>query len=291
MTGRVLVAGGTGRLGTLVVSALAARGAKVRVMTRNPRRASHLAAEHIEVVRGDVRDTASTAAAVADSDVVVSAVHGFAGPGRVTPASVDRDGNITLIEAASAAGADVVLMSVVGAAADSPMELFRMKYAAEAALAASTVPATIVRATAFLELWIDLLRRTAGRSNRPLIFGHGQNPINFVSVRDVAALVERVVTDPATRGQTLEIGGPHDLALNQLARMVAASRGAATAPRHLPPAALRTIAATIGRLRPELGRQVRAALAMDNHNMTHYQDAVRTRFAELPCTSAEDILR
>lgn len=291
MTGRVLVAGGTGRLGTLVVSALAARGAKVRVMTRNPRRASHLAAEHIEVVRGDVRDTASTAAAVADSDVVVSAVHGFAGPGRVTPASVDRDGNITLIEAASAAGADVVLMSVVGAAADSPMELFRMKYAAEAALAASTVPATIVRATAFLELWIDLLRRTAGRSNRPLIFGHGQNPINFVSVRDVAALVERVVTDPATRGQTLEIGGPHDLTLNQLARMVAASRGAATAPRHLPPAALRTIAATIGRLRPELGRQVRAALAMDNHNMTHYQDAVRTRFAELPCTSAEDILR
>ncbi len=291
MTGRVLVAGGTGRLGTLVVSALAARGAKVRVMTRNPRRASHLAAEHIEVVRGDVRDTASTAAAVADSDVVVSAVHGFAGPGRVTPASVDRDGNITLIEAASAAGADVVLMSVVGAAADSPMELFRMKYAAEAALAASTVPATIVRATAFLELWIDLLRRTAGRSNRPLIFGHGQNPINFVSVRDVAALVERVVTDPATRGQTLEIGGPHDLALNQLARMVAASRGAATAPRHLPPAALRTIAATIGRLRPELGRQVRAALAMDNHNMTHYQDAVRARFAELPCTSAEDILR
>jgi len=291
MTGRVLVAGGTGRLGTLVVSALAARGAKVRVMTRNPRRASHLAAEHIEVVRGDVRDTASTAAAVADSDVVVSAVHGFAGPGRVTPASVDRDGNITLIEAASAAGAAVVLMSVVGAAADSPMELSRMKYAAEAALAASTVPATIVRATAFLELWIDLLRRTAGRSNRPLIFGHGQNPINFVSVRDVAALVERVVTDPATRGQTLEIGGPHDLTLNQLARMVAASRGAATAPRHLPPAALHTIAATIGRLRPELGRQVRAALAMDNHNMTHYQDAVRTRFAELPCTSAEDILR
>lgn len=291
MTGRVLVAGGTGRLGTLVVSALAARGAKVRVMTRNPRRASQLAAEHIEVIRGDVRDPASTAAAVADSDVVVSAIHGFAGPGRVSPATVDRDGNITLIEAARAAGADVVLMSGVGVAADSPMELFRMKYAAEAALAASAVPATIVRATAFLELWIDLLRRTAGRSNRPLIFGRGQNPINFVSVRDVAALVELVVMDPATRGQTLEIGGPENLTLNQLARLVAGSRGAATAPRHLPPAALRTIAATIGRLRPGLGRQVRAALAMDTDNLTFEHDDVRARFAELPCTSAEDILR
>ena len=40
MTGRVLVAGGTGRLGTLVVAGLAARGMEVRVLTRDPRRAA-----------------------------------------------------------------------------------------------------------------------------------------------------------------------------------------------------------------------------------------------------------
>jgi Predicted nucleoside-diphosphate-sugar epimerases len=44
MTGRVVVAGGTGRLGTLVVVGLAARGIEVRVLTRDPRRAAHLAA-------------------------------------------------------------------------------------------------------------------------------------------------------------------------------------------------------------------------------------------------------
>jgi NADH dehydrogenase len=72
-------------------------------------------------------------------------------------------------------------MSIVGASADSPFELFRMKHAAEAHLAASGVPATVVRATAFIELWLDLLRTTAGSSGRPLVFGRGNNPINFVS--------------------------------------------------------------------------------------------------------------
>jgi uncharacterized protein YbjT (DUF2867 family) len=291
VTGRVLVAGGTGRLGTLVVTALAARGTDVRVITRDLHRAAHLAGAHVETVLGDVRDPLSLAAAVVNVDVVVSAVHGFAGPGGVTPASVDRDGNVHLIEAARAARADMVLMSVVGAAPDSPLEMFRMKHAAETALAASGVPATIVRATAFLELWIDLLRHTAGRSNRPLVFGHGQNPINFVSVRDVAALVEHVVTDPASRGQTLQIGGPDNLTLDQLAHMVAADRGEATIARHVPRAALRAMAATVGRVRPALGRQARAALVMDHDDMTFDEHATRHRFTDLPCTSATELLR
>jgi NADH dehydrogenase len=291
VTVRVLVAGGSGRLGTLVVTALAARGTDVRVITRDLHRAAHLAGAHVETVLGDVRDPASVAAAVVGVEVVVSAVQGFAGPGGVTPASVDRDGNLHLIEAARGAGADMVLMSVVGAAPDSRLELFRMKHAAEVALAASGVPATVVRATAFLELWIDLLRRTAGRSNRPLVFGRGQNPINFVSARDVAALVEHVVIDPTTRRQNFEIGGPDNLTLDQLARMVAADRGEATTARHVPPAALRAMAATVGRVRPELGRHARAALVMDHDDMSFDDHATRSRFVDLPCTSVTELLR
>ncbi|MDT4958620.1 MAG: hypothetical protein QOG22_429 [Pseudonocardiales bacterium] len=295
MTARVLVAGGTGRLGTLVVGHLTARGVGVRVLTRDPQRAAHLAGDDVEVITGDVRDPASTTAAAAGVDVVVCAVHGFAGPGGGSPATIDRDGNVHLIEAARAAGADVVLMSGVGAASDSPLELFRMKYAAEIALAASGVPATIVRASAFVELWLDLFTTTAGRSNRPLVFGRGENPINFVSVRDVAALVDHVVTAPETRGQTLQIGGPANLTMTDLARMVIAGRGGSREPRHVPRGALRVMAATVGRLRPELGRQARAALAMDRYDMTFDAelgaDAVRTRFADLPRTSPAAVLQ
>lgn len=292
MISRVLIAGGTGRLGTLVVNGLAARGVDVRVMTRDLKRAAHLAGERIEVVTGDVRDPDSTMTAAVGVDAVMSAVQGFAGPGGVSPATVDRDGNTNLIKAAQAAGAELVLMSIVGAASDSPFELFRMKYAAETFLAASAVSATVVRSTAFLELWIDLLANTAGRSNRPVVFGRGQNPINFVSVRDVAALVERVTLDQTTRGQTLQIGGPENLTFDELARMVVALRGGLHGPRHIPRAALQAMVATVGRLRPELGRQARAALAMDQSDMTFSVGVndIRARFPDLPCTSPAEAL-
>src|SRR5258708_34433178 len=119
----ILIAGGTGRLGSVLAARLSGRGLAVRVLTRAPARASHRAALGLDVVTGDVRDRASLALAVRDADVVVSAIHGFTGPRGTSPATIDYQGNVNLIGAARAAGADLVLMSVVGAAADSPMEL------------------------------------------------------------------------------------------------------------------------------------------------------------------------
>jgi uncharacterized protein YbjT (DUF2867 family) len=267
----IVVAGGTGRLGALVVRRLRDRGLPVRVLTRDPARAAPLAAGGVQVAVGDVRDRGTLVPALADADVVVSCVQGFAGPGRGSPASVDRDGNANLIDAARAAGAEIVLMSVVGASADSPLELFRMKHAAEQHLHRSGVPATIVRSTAFLELWAELLETTAGRSGRPVVFGRGDNPINFVHVDDVASLVERATTDPTTRGRTLEVAGA-DLTLNQLAATVQAAAGRSGRPRHVPPTALRLLARTVGLLRPDLSRQARAALLMDRIDLTYDPD-------------------
>jgi len=242
------------------------------------------------VVEGDVRVAATLAPAVQGVATVVSAVHGFAGPGRVSPASVDRDGNTNLVSAAASAGAEVVLMSVVGAAADSPMELFRMKHAAERRLLASGIPATIVRATAFLETWLGLLWETAGRSGRPLVFGRGDNPINFVSAIDVAALVERAVMDPSTRGRRLEIGGPEDLTLNELATAVQRAEGRTGSPRHVLRAMLHAMAVGMRPVRPDLARQARAALVMDTADMTFDASATRQAFPELPCTALADLL-
>jgi NADH dehydrogenase len=253
------------------------------VLPRDPARAAHLGAA-AEVVTGDVRDPASLAPAVRGAEVVVSAVHGFAGPGGVSPATVDHQGNINLIDAAQAAGAEFVLMSVVGAAAGSPSELLRMKHAAEQYLQASGIGWTIVRATAFGELWIELLSQTAARSGRPIVFGAGTNPVNFVSVTDVAALAGHAIADPAARGQILEIGGPADLTFNQLAAMVQAQAGRTSAPRHVPAAVLRLIAGTIGRVKPELGRQARAALLMDQADLSHDATAIHRAYPGLPST-------
>ncbi|MDQ0381297.1 SDR family oxidoreductase [Amycolatopsis thermophila] len=265
----ILVAGGTGRLGTLVVRRLAAAGRPVRVLTRDPARAGHLAELPAEVVRGDVRDPRGLDAATAGATVVVSAVHGFAGPGRVTPASVDRDGNVNLIEAARRAGAAFVLTSIAGAAPGHPVELFRMKAAAEAHLLSSGVPWTIVRACAFTELYLDLLRQTAGRSGRPVVFGRGDNPVGFVPVADVAAAVTAAATDPAQRGRILHVAGAANRTMNELAAEVQGELGTGgRPPRHVPRPVLRALAATAALHESALARQAAAALLMDTTDMT-----------------------
>jgi len=286
----ILVAGGSGRLGTLIVRRLAARSLCVRVVTRDRKRTAHLEPAGVEVIEGDVRDRTSLDGAMVGVSTVVSAIHGFGDIGNVSPASVDRDGNRNLVTAAAAAKANVVLMSIVGASAEHPIELFRMKYAAEEHLRASGTPWTIVRATAFAEFWLDLLDQTAGGSGRPVIFGRGTNPINFVSVSDVAALVEHVVVDPSARGATFQVGGPKNVSFNELAASLQCASGRTAPPRHIPRSMLRLLAAVLGPVRPNRARQMRAAIAMDTMDLTFAPTDLHRRFPELPVTPLADIL-
>jgi NADH dehydrogenase len=121
----ILVAGGTGTLGSRLVSLLAERGEQVRVLTRDRARAARLDAR-AEVAVGDTGDPEALRRAAAGARTVVSAIHGFAGTRGATPASVDRDGNRNLIGAALAAGAEhMILVSVRDASPGHPMAFGR----------------------------------------------------------------------------------------------------------------------------------------------------------------------
>ena len=280
----ILVAGGTGTLGARLVPRLAGAGLAVRVLTRDPDRARYLAGPGVDVVRGDVRDAASVGRALRGAGTVVSAVHGFAGGGGVSPASVDRAGNANLIHAAARAGAAFVLVSVVGASPGHPVGLFRAKHAAEDMLRASGISWTIVRATAFMETWATIMNQPLQASGKIPVFGRGDNPVNFVSAADVAALTALAVTDPGLRGRVLELGGPDNLTFNQLAAIVQETTGRRGTVRHIPRPALQAMAWTAAAIRPALARQARAALVMDTLDMTFDPTPTRRAFPDLPDT-------
>ena len=285
----ILVAGGTGRLGTAVVSQLCERGERVRVLSRGLAQQMRPPDSRAELVEGDVRDPATVRQHLEGVTSIVSAVQGFAGPGGVTPDSVDRAGNECLFDAAERVGADIVMVSTLGAAADSPMDLMRAKYAAEQRLRSGTARWTIVRPEAYAETWVGLLEETAGGSHRPLVFGRADNPIRWVSVTDVAALVDRALLDASLRGRVLEICGPQALTLRELAEAVMLQHGWPGEPRNVPRAMLHLMANTIGRARPEMGRQARAALVMDELPLAD-DTAVRAELADLPSTPVSEVL-
>jgi NADH dehydrogenase len=287
----IVVAGGTGTLGARLVPRLAGRGLAVRVLTRDRARAQHLAGPGIEVTCGDVRDRASIARALRGAGTVISAVHGFAGPGRVSPATVDRAGNAHLIDAAARTGAAFVLVSVVGAAPDHPIGLFRAKHAAEQALLASGIPWTIVRATAFMETWATIMGQPLQASGKVLVFGRGDNPVNFVSATDVAALVSHAVATPGLASQVLELGGPGNLTFNQVAALLKETTGRPATVRHIPRPVLHAMAMATAMVKPALARQARAALAMDSIDMTFDPSPARRAFPDLPNTDMPTALK
>ena len=250
--------------------------------SRSPRR---------EVVHADVRDPGRVAPAVYGAGTVISAVHGFTGPGGVSPASVDRVGNAHLIDAAARTGAAFVLVSVVGASPSHPIELFRAKHAAEEMLRASGIPWTIVRATAFMETWATIMSGPLQASETILVFGRGDNPVNFVSATDVAALVSYAATCPSLRSQILELGGPGNLTFNQLAAILQQTTGRRGTVRHIPRPALQMMAWLTPAIKPALARQARAALAMDTIDMRFDPAATRQVFPSLPNTDMPTALK
>ena len=110
---------------------------------------------------------------------------------------------------------------------------------------------------------------------KPVVFGRGENPINFIAVRDVAAIVEKAVIDPGLRGEVLEVGGTN-LTFNQLSSMLLEVRCDTRAVRHLPLAVLRIAA--------RFDRRTRASFVMDTVDMTFDAATARARFKEVPIT-------
>jgi nucleoside-diphosphate-sugar epimerase len=128
-----------------------------------------------------------------------------------------------------------------------------------------------------------------GSRRRVVVFGRGQNRINFVSVHDVAALVDRVIADPDARGQTIEIGGPENLTLTQPATAIQ-SAGPTVAPRHVPRGALKGMSLILRPFWPERARQGAAALALDSMDLRFDPSALRARYPDIALASPSEIL-
>ena len=288
----ILVAGGTGLLGTKVVRLLQQRRLEVRVLTRDRSRATRLVEGGIDIVEGDVGDRAALQRAVAGAKTVVSAIQGFFGTKNASPATVDRDGNRNLIRAAREAGVEhIVLISVRDAADDHPMDLMRMKFAAEQELKDSGLAWTIIRPAAYMETWCEVLGRPILDKGKTQIFGRGRNPINWVSASDVARFVELAIVDPAMRGQTIEVGGPDNLTMNEFVEVFRSQTGAGGKVSHLPPAAMRAGAIVMSLMNPSMARMIKAAIVMDTRPQAFDASQTRTRYRSIPVTSLADVVR
>jgi NADH dehydrogenase len=209
----VCVFGGTGFLGRRLVQRLAAGGATLRIAVRSP-------SSEPTAVRADVRDRQSVAAALAGADAVVNAVSAYVEKRDVTFDSVHVHGARALAEEAARAGvARLVLVSGIGADAQSRSPYIRSRGRGELAVREAFPRATIVRPSAMFgpgdALFAGLADLVRILPAVPLI-GGGRTRLQPVYVDDVADAISRILSRPDTAGQTFELAGPHTYTLREL---------------------------------------------------------------------------
>jgi NADH dehydrogenase len=229
---QVLVAGGTGFVGTALVRELLARGHDVTVLARDPGDVDLPASVARVAVDLGQADVDALRDAVAGHDAVVNLV---ALSPLFTPAggpeaheTVHVGGTEALVAAASATGVDrFVQMSALGADPDGDTHYLRAKGRAERVVRNADLSWVIVRPSVifgdggeFVEF--TRLLTTPYVTGLP---GGGTTRFQPVWVGDVAPMVADCVEDADRAGESYEVGGPEVLTLAEVARRAHAAEG------------------------------------------------------------------
>ena len=211
-----LVVGATGYLGIEACRQLALQGAPLRAMARatsDVAKVATLREYGATLVCGDLKDKDSLDAACSGVRTVITTASTTlsAQPGD-TIDTVDRDGQIRLVDSAVASGVERFIYVSYSRNIDVDCPLVRAKRAVERRLQESGLSYTILRPSYFMEIWLSPALGFDYAERKARIYGDGGNPISFVSLIDVARFAVESLSNPAFVNAVAEIGGPEALA-------------------------------------------------------------------------------
>lgn len=205
----ILVTGSTGTIGSLVVRGLAAQGASVHALTRDPAKASFPAG--VTAVKGDMTDIPSMRAALKEVDTLflLNAVVADEVTQAIATLSLAREAGIQRI----------VYLSVLNSDTYTDVPHFTGKYTVERMIEQFDLPVTVLRPSYFMQndakLKDGLLQ---GRYGMPV----GNVGVSMVDVRDIAeiavtSLLRRARAAAPLPREVIEITGPDALTGDALA--------------------------------------------------------------------------
>ncbi|MET8805276.1 NAD(P)H-binding protein [Streptomyces sp. NPDC004546] len=218
----ILVTGATGTIGSDVVRQLAARGEKVRALTRDPAKARVPAG--VEVVRGDFHEPASLG----------TALEGVTAAFLLRPPGPDEGRDAALVAAAGAAGVRrLVKLSAIGTGdpAVGPSALWHLD--GERAVRDSGAEWTVLRPSSFASntlSWAEPLR-----AGEPVPNMTGDGASGVIDPRDVAEVAVRALVDAGHAGRTYTLTGPEAITVPGQTAVLADVLGRPVPVRNLSP--------------------------------------------------------
>ncbi|WP_339104801.1 complex I NDUFA9 subunit family protein [Haloterrigena salinisoli] len=226
---KILVAGGTGFIGTNLCTELHDRGHEVTALSRDPSDAD-LPAD-VERAAGDVSAYDSIAETVAGHDAVVNLVSLsplYKPPDEDAHETVHLGGTANLVRAAEDGDVDrFVQMSALGADPDADTEFLRTKGEAEAVVRDSRLAWTIVRPSVVFGDGAEFLEFTK-QLTTPYVTGlpgGGKTRFQPIWVGDLVPMLADALEDGTHVGETYEIAGPQIVTLADATELAYAAEG------------------------------------------------------------------
>lgn len=288
--GRVLVVGGTGRLGGEVVTALLGRGRPVRALARPTADTTRLGQQGVQLVGGDLLDPDSLIRAMDGVDAVITTAAGYTRHSKGDNADADTVGNINLARAAATVGVRrFVLTSILTCDHTPQIPHFWRKKLAEDRLEQLGVPFVALRPGAFLNQTTQIRGDQFAR-RRLTSVGPPTVPLTFVLTGDLAGYLAAAVDAPVTDGERIDIGWDGPISINDVAATATDLLGERVRVRTTPVGAFSAAGALLGRVDPT----IKDMAAMFRHIQTGAYTADTTRQAQLfgpPPTARDAIAR
>ena len=266
----LLVIGANGVLGSATTRYFLQKGFKVSAFVRNKAKAAELQKGGANIIVGDITDPVSVKDVFNGVDVVVTAAHGMIGRGKNKSGNVDDKGHKLLIDEAKKWGVkQFIYTSIATASPDHPVDFFRTKYSIEQYLVNSGLNYTILRLPAFME-WhaYNLLAKNIVQKGKVTIFGTGNNPINFIAVKDVVATIDKIVLNENYYGKIIPLAGPENISKNQVAEMYGRALNITPRVTHVPVRALKVLAVVFGPFHPGLARIMKLSIHSEKSDET-----------------------
>ena len=231
---QVLVAGGTGFVGSHLCRELNRRGHSVVAMSSSP---DATAPDGVDTAVGDVTAYDSVAGHVADADAVVNLVSPSPllkpDGGDEMYEKVHLGGTRNLLRAAEESGVErFVQMSGLGVDPDGPTHYLRAKGRADVAVRESDLDHVIVQPSIVFGEGAEILtfpkklKRMVAPGVPVYPFpGGGRTPFQPIWVEDLVPMMADCVEDEERGGETYQFGGPEVLTLAEITRKVYAAEG------------------------------------------------------------------
>jgi len=228
LSGKVItVLGGTGYFGLHLAQELLARGARLRLASRSPRKAWRVKPlanlGQVQFVSVDVTRPAMLDAVFAGTDAVVNLVGSFSGD----LDALQGRGAGAIAAAAKAAGVGTFIhVSAIGADANSPTEYGRTKGEGEAAVLGAFPEATILRPSILFgddDNFVMMFGRLISMFPFLPVFGPNAR-LQPLFVDDAAQAIGNALGMPEARGRTYELAGPEVLTMLDLNERIAAAQ-------------------------------------------------------------------